>query len=105
MTATENIHLEQNKILSFKTLIAVFILFLYTISAPIFEKLNVKYIHESGMSMIIGVTVTIVAIIINPDVNYLFNFIRLIWQTLFISTMRFFSISSFLQSYSLPVII
>lgn len=63
-----NTHMQENEILSFKTLIAVFILFLYTISAPIFEKMNIKYIHESGMSMIIGVTVTIIAMIINPDV-------------------------------------
>jgi hypothetical protein len=64
----ENIHLQQNEILSFKTLIAVSILFLYTICPPIFEKLNIKYLHESGMSMILGVTVTIIAMIINPEV-------------------------------------
>jgi hypothetical protein len=78
MTAStnENIHLKQNEMLSFKTLIAVFILFLYTISAPIFEKLKIQFIHESGMSMIIGVTVTIIAMIINPDVIFFYKLIK-----------------------------
>jgi hypothetical protein len=72
-SSNENIHLQQNEMLSFKTLIAVLILFLYTISAPIFEKLKIHFIHESGMSMIIGVTVTIIAKIINPDVKYFYE--------------------------------
>ena len=37
-------HIEENDILSAKTLIAIAILFLYTISSPIFEKLNFQYI-------------------------------------------------------------
>jgi hypothetical protein len=68
-TINENVHMQQNEMLSFKTLIAVSILFLYTISAPIFEKMKFHYIHESGLSMIIGLIITFTAMIINPQVK------------------------------------
>lgn len=35
-------------------LVAVFILILFTLAAPIFEKLHFHYIHESGLCMLIG---------------------------------------------------
>jgi hypothetical protein len=66
---SENYHIQQNEILSAKTLIAMAILFLYTICSPIFEKFKFHYIHESGMSMILGMIITLIAMIINPLVN------------------------------------
>ena len=63
-----NVHEINNEILSIKTLLAVTILFLYTIAAPVFEKFKFYYFHESGLSMIIGVVITIISMIINPKV-------------------------------------
>lgn len=55
--------------LTLETLIAITILIIYTISAPIFEKYHFHYMHESGMCMLIGVGVTIIAALISPEVN------------------------------------
>lgn len=54
--------------LALETLIAIIILLIYTISAPIFEKIKFNYMHESGMCMLIGIAITIVAMIISPEV-------------------------------------
>jgi sodium/hydrogen exchanger 3 len=48
----------ESNFLSFKTLIAVLILIIYTIATPIFEKLNFHYIHESGICMILGAIIS-----------------------------------------------
>lgn len=66
----ENYHMQQNDILSAKTLIAVAILFLYTISSPIMRKFKCYVIHESGLSMIIGLIITLSAMIINPETTF-----------------------------------
>jgi hypothetical protein len=55
--------------LSLQTLIAILILLVYTVAAPLFEKYHFHYMHESGVCMIIGVIVTLFAMIINPSVN------------------------------------
>jgi hypothetical protein len=55
--------------LSLETLIAIIILLIYTISAPLFEKIHFHYMHESGMCMIIGVIVTLIAMVLSPEVN------------------------------------
>ena len=60
--------------LALETLIAIIILLIYTISAPIFEKIKFHYMHESGMCMIIGVAITVVAMIFSPEVNKISNF-------------------------------
>jgi hypothetical protein len=54
--------------LSLQTLVAICILLIYTIAAPLFEKYHFHYMHESGVCMIIGVVITMMAMIINPDV-------------------------------------
>jgi hypothetical protein len=56
--------------LSLETLIAIIILLFYTISAPLFEKYHFHYMHESGMCMLIGVCITLVAMILSPDVKF-----------------------------------
>jgi NhaP-type Na+/H+ or K+/H+ antiporter len=66
----ENIHILQNEMLSAKTLIAVAIVFLYTISSPIMHKFKFYVLHESGMSMLIGLLVTFCAMIINPETSF-----------------------------------
>jgi hypothetical protein len=55
--------------LSLETLIAIIILLIYTISAPLFEKYHFHYMHESGMCMLLGACITLLAMIISPDVN------------------------------------
>jgi hypothetical protein len=57
--------------LSLETLLAILILLFYTVSAPIFEKIHFHYMHESGMCMIIGVVITLVAYLFSPDVSFL----------------------------------
>jgi hypothetical protein len=54
--------------LSVQTLIAILLLLVYTIAAPIFSKLKFHYIHESGISMILGLVVASLATLISPDV-------------------------------------
>lgn len=61
--------------LSVKTLVAITLLLVYTISAPIFEKIHFHYIHESGVSMILGMLVTLVAMLVSPDVKIINYFI------------------------------
>ncbi len=52
---------EGSYFLSFKTLIAIFILIIYTIATPIFDKLNFHYLHESGICMILGAIISLIS--------------------------------------------
>ncbi|MCQ2816995.1 MAG: cation:proton antiporter [archaeon] len=52
---------EEEKNLTIISLLAIVILTLYTVAAPIFEKYNFHYMHESGLCMIIGVLITLLA--------------------------------------------
>ena len=57
-------NLEENKesnFLTFKTLIAIFILIIYTIATPIFDKINFHYLHESGICMILGAIISLIS--------------------------------------------
>jgi hypothetical protein len=56
--------------LTLETLLAILILLVYTISAPLFEKYHFHYMHESGVCMLIGVVLTLIAMIINPEVKF-----------------------------------
>ena len=53
-----NEHTLENAFLSLQTLIAIIMLLMYTIAAPLFEKYHFHYMHESGVCMIIGVIIT-----------------------------------------------
>jgi hypothetical protein len=55
--------------LSLETLLAILILLFYTISAPLFEKYHFHYMHESGLCMIIGIVISVLAMIISPEVR------------------------------------
>lgn len=60
-TATENSHLLQTESLSIKTLIAVSLLLIYIVSGKIFHKLNILFIHESGLCMVLGMIISGIA--------------------------------------------
>ena len=59
--------------LSAQTLIAILLLLMYTIASPIFEKFKFHYIHESGISMILGLVVAGFATLITSEVGYIFK--------------------------------
>ena len=56
--------------LNLVTLLAIIILMIYTVAAPIFEKIHFHYMHESGLCMIIGVIVSLIAIFFEPHTNF-----------------------------------
>jgi len=68
---TDRISQNQDKInfLSAKTLIVIIILLVHTIASPIFEKFHFHYIHESGISMLLGMIVGLVSMVVSPNVN------------------------------------
>ena len=80
MNTTDNFHektphtisSEPEKFLSAKSLIVIVIILIHTIAAPIFEKLHFHYIHESGISMLLGMIVGLLAFVINPTVYNFF---------------------------------
>ena len=56
--------------LNLVTLLAIIILMIYTVAAPIFEKIHFHYMHESGLCMIIGVIISLIAIFFDPHTNF-----------------------------------
>ena len=61
---------ESGEDLNLVTLLAIIILMIYTVAAPIFEKIHFHYMHESGLCMIIGVIVSLIAIFFDPHANF-----------------------------------
>ena len=49
--------MEGEEHLSLQVLLAVILLVLYVIAAPIFEKVHFHYMHESGMVMLMGIAI------------------------------------------------
>jgi NhaP-type Na+/H+ or K+/H+ antiporter len=56
--------------LNFKTLIAIFLLLVYIISAPIFMKIKFYFLHQSGLCMILGMLISLITYFITPFDNY-----------------------------------
>lgn len=56
--------------LTLEVLIAILVLVLYTIAAPIFEKYHFHYIHESGLVMLLGILITLLIKIISPSSDF-----------------------------------
>ena len=56
--------------LNLVTLLAIIILMIYTVAAPIFEKVHFHYMHESGLCMIIGVIISLIAVFFDPHTNF-----------------------------------
>ena len=56
--------------MNFKTLIAILLLLVYIISAPIFVKIKFYLIHQSGLCMILGMIISLITHFITPFENY-----------------------------------
>ena len=61
--------------LSYKGVMAIIILIFYTIAAPIFQKLNFHYLHESGICMIVGTMIALLSKYIGNTNDSLNNFV------------------------------
>ena len=61
--------------LSYKGVVAIVILIFYTIAAPIFQKLNFHYLHESGICMIVGTLIALLSRYIGNPNDSLNNFV------------------------------
>ena len=56
--------------LNFKTLIAILLLLVYIISAPIFVKIKFYFLHQSGLCMLLGMLISLITHFITPFENY-----------------------------------
>ncbi len=56
--------------LNFKTLIAIILLLIYIISAPIFVKIKFYLLHQSGLCMLLGMLISLITHFITPFENY-----------------------------------
>ena len=61
--------------LSYKGVVAIIILIFYTIAAPIFQKFNFHYLHESGICMIVGTLIALISKYIGNMNDSLNNFV------------------------------
>ena len=66
----ENSLEENDRNLNLDTLIAIIILVIYTVAAPIFDKIHFHYMHESGLCMIIGVLITSLSSLMSSNKDY-----------------------------------
>lgn len=67
--------MSEHSYLTIETLLAVFILIIFIICGPFFEKIHFHYAHESGIVMILGIVVTLIVNSIDPSVSDLFMFV------------------------------
>ena len=65
-----NTHLLETESLSAKSLIAVMIILIYIVAGPVFEKINFYFIHESGLCMLIGMTISVITYFISPLTSF-----------------------------------
>ena len=56
--------------LSLQVLLAVILLVLYVIAAPIFEKIHFHYMHESGVVMLLGIGITLLFKFFIPSLDF-----------------------------------
>lgn len=61
--------MSEHSYLTIETLLAVFILIIFIVCGPFFEKIHFHYAHESGIVMILGIVVTLIINSINPSVS------------------------------------
>ena len=61
--------------LSYKGVVAIIILIFYTIAAPIFQKFNFHYLHESGICMIVGTIIALISKYVGNMNDSLNNFV------------------------------
>ena len=60
----------EKEYLSLEALLAVILLVIYVISAPIFEKIHFHYIHESGLVMLMGIAITLTFKFFIPSLDF-----------------------------------
>jgi len=60
----------EEEYLSLEALIAVILLIIYVIAAPIFEKIHFHYIHESGLVMLMGIAITLIFKFFIPSLDF-----------------------------------
>ena len=56
--------------LNFKTLVAIILVLVYIISAPIFIKKKFYLLHQSGLCMLLGMLISLITHFITPFENY-----------------------------------
>ena len=77
--------------LSRETLIAIIILLFYTVSAPLFKKYHFHYMHESGICMLVGVLISMIAQIFSPNVSIIITLKQNFTQSLKFDDEMFFT--------------
>ena len=74
-TPNKQEHNSVSSTLSYKGVVAIIILIFYTIAAPIFQKFNFHYLHESGICMIVGTIIALISKYIGNMNDSLHNFV------------------------------
>ena len=62
--------MEEEEHLSLQVLLAIILLVLYVIAAPIFEKIHFHYMHESGVVMLLGIGITLAFKFFIPSLDF-----------------------------------
>ena len=62
--------MEGEEHLSLQVLLAIILLVLYIIAAPIFEKIHFHYMHESGVVMLLGIGITLTFKFFIPSLDF-----------------------------------
>ena len=62
--------MEGEEHLSLQVLLAIILLVLYVIAAPIFEKIHFHYMHESGVIMLLGIGITLAFKFFIPSLDF-----------------------------------
>ena len=62
--------MEGEEHLSLQVLLAIILLVLYVIAAPIFEKIHFHYMHESGVVMLLGIGITLTFKFFIPSLDF-----------------------------------
>ena len=62
--------MEGEEHLSLQVLLAIILLVLYIIAAPIFEKIHFHYMHESGVVMLLGIGITLAFKFFIPSLDF-----------------------------------
>jgi NhaP-type Na+/H+ or K+/H+ antiporter len=62
--------MHESEHLSLQVLLAVILLVLYVIAAPVFEKIHFHYMHESGVVMLLGIGITLTFKFFIPSLDF-----------------------------------
>ncbi len=69
ITHNSSVSEEEQSHLTLQTLLSICVLIVYTISSSLFSTYDFHYLSGSGICMIIGLLVTLISMIISPEVN------------------------------------